>query len=634
MKKLQLFLFVLLLFSNTILAQDKFREIQDKLVMLSLGDIPALNQRVNISVTDVSIQEFLRGIATNTNMNINVDPSLKIQVVNNFSDVKAIDILMFICRQYDLNISVIGNIITVFKDKIDPPVIPKKTFVSYDENAGLISINCDNEDLINVTKEIVDQTGLNVVTAPGIDRTKVSTYIQNMPIDNALDKLAYGNNLKIKKTEDDVFLVEKSDPPITPVVSKRDNSGKRSAPGNDISNLQVTKLFGDTVAIIAENAAITDIVKEVTEKLKIDYFLTSPIAGDASIVLKHTSFPYLLQSIFRGTAYTFQVKNGVYILGENKNREMKETRIIQIQNRTVDTLLAITPIELKSELQLKEFSELNSLLVCGLPDRINTLEAFIKKIDKVVPVISIEVMIVDITNSHTITTGIEAGIGKNPVTTGGQVYPTVGNTDNSLTLNSQSINNLINSFNGFGSIKIGNVTPNFYVNLKAMESNGILKIRSTPKLVTLNGHSANMAITRVEYYQEQTNNIYGSLSTQSTLITAYKEQRAEMSVKIRPVVSGDDQITLEIEVNQEEFTSRTSVNSPFGKESRKFKSLIRVKNGEMILLGGLEEKRDNQTGSGVPFLSRIPIIKWFFSSKIDDHSDKKLNIFIKPSILE
>ena len=109
---------------------------------------------------------------------------------------------------------------------------------------------------------------------------------------------------------------------------------------------------------------------------------------------------------------------------------------------------------------------------------------------------------------------------------------------------------------------------------------------------------------------------------------------ANLSVKIKPIVSGDDQITLDIEVKQEDFTDQIKEFAPFNKESREFKSLIRVKNQEMILLGGLEQNTNRDTGSGVPLLSRIPILKWFFSSKTKERTKSKLNIFIKPTIID
>lgn len=632
LKKIILCLCLQLIIFQVVNSQDKYFQIQEKLMILATGDIPSLNEKVNISVTNVSIQELLRGIANNTGLNINVAPDLKIDVVNNFSNVKVIDILMFLCRQYDLNISVIGNIINIFREKTDVPAPVKKQLVKFDTTTALLSIECEGEDLGTLAKAIVDKTGLNVVPAPGLDLIKVKGYIQNMTVDNALDKFAYANNLKVRKTDDNVYLFEKNETvPVVPNSStqKRDNTNqKRQEQNNGSSNLKVDYIKGDSISISAENALISDIIKEAADLVHADYFFTSPVQGESTLHIKSIRFSSFLNYLFRNTTYSYQIKDGVYLIGDNKSRELKEFRIIQLQNRTIDTLLSIIPSELKKELELKEFSELNSLLVSGMPDRINTFESSIRALDKVVPNILIEVMIIDAKNSSSLTTGIEAGIGNKPATTS-TVFPGVD-----FNVSSQSINNLINSFNGFGTVKIGNVTPDFYLNLKALETNGIINIRSTPKLSTLNGHSASLSIGNTEYYKEEQNNIYGSFTSQSQIVTTYKDVKADLSVKIRPVVSGDDQITLEIEVTQEDFTTRISQYAPPGKVSRTFKSLIRVKNQEMILLGGLEEKRNSDNGSGVPFLSRVPVLKWFFSSRNKNLSNAKLNIFIKPTIVE
>ncbi|MCE3229881.1 MAG: type and secretion system protein, partial [Bacteroidetes bacterium] len=64
-----------------------------------------------------------------------------------------------------------------------------------------------------------------------------------------------------------------------------------------------------------------------------------------------------------------------------------------------------------------------------------------------------------------------------------------------------------------------------------------------------------------------------------------------------------------------------------------FKSLVRVKNGEMIMLGGLEENQTNNSGSGLPLISRIPILKWIFGNRTKAKSENKLTIFIKPTVI-
>lgn len=608
--------------------QDKYLKLQEQLIQLSATEIPALNEKVNISVTNVSIQEFIRGVANSSALNINVDPSINVQIINNFSNVKVIDVLLFLCRQYDLNISVIGTILNIYKEQKEVLPPPKKQLVYYDNSSGVVSIECDNVELAVVAKEFVDQTGYNLVPSPGLDRSSVSAYIQKMPIEGALEKFAYANNLKIRKTEDQVYLIEKNEPAPQQVNNRKSGNTKQRLPGGE-AGLEITRLNGDSISISADKVSLEEIIISVADELKADYFFSSPVQGDATFKIKAISFPELLDFIFRNTNYSYQNINSIYLIGENKGREMKEFRMIQLQNRPIEKIVEVLPAELTRDLEIKDFPELNGLLVGGITGRINMLDRFLKSIDQVVPVILIEVMIIDVQNNNTISTGIEAGLKDKPTTTTGKVFPEVD-----MNLGAQSINSLINSFNGFGTFKIGKVTPNFYVNLKALETNGMINIRSTPKLSALNGHEAEMSIGNTEYYLEEQSNIYGSLSAQQTITRNYKAVTAELSVKIKPVVSGGDQITLEIEVNQGDFTDRISQYAPPGEVSRKFKSLIRVKNQEMVLLGGLEEKRNSSTGSGVPFLARVPVIKWLFSSKTRENKKSKLSIFIKPTIID
>jgi type IV pilus assembly protein PilQ len=304
-------------------------------------------------------------------------------------------------------------------------------------------------------------------------------------------------------------------------------------------------------------------------------------------------------------------------------------KIIQMQYRTVDSILNVIPDDLLLSLETYIFREQNSIMLSGPSDKVDRIVEILKEIDKLVPVISIEVMIIDYNKSYTISTGIEAGITNEPIPqTSGSIFPSID-----INLDSYSVNELITRFNGFGWAKLGKVTPNFYMSIQAMENQGILQIRSTPILSTLNGHKAELTIGNTEYYLEEQLNIIGTQNPQSQTIQTYKPIEAELSVVITPIVSGDDQITLEIEVTQSDFTERISTTSPPGKVQRTFKSKIRVKNEEMILLGGLEENRDSKTSSGVPILSKIPILKWFFSDRTEEKSKSKLNIFIKPTII-
>jgi len=640
MKIIKTVIILFLWFSATsIYAQDRFELLEKDLTALAIK-VPALNETVDISVNGVTIQEFLRGIANNVKININVDPALSYKVVNNFSEVRVIDVLLFVCREYNLEIKNIGNILSVtqFAEPVveKPKIVEKKFVVKYDKTTDLLSVELNNDSLVSVAKEITDKSGKNIILAPGLGNKPINGYIQSMPFDNVLEKLAFANDLVISKTEDNFYLIEKKEATAntTAETTKNTKSGKNS--GNKPSSqategegvMESSMISVDSISLNAVKMPILDIINSITEKLKIDYLYVSEIKGNATLNVQNVSFGKLLELLFDGTDFTYKLENKIYLIGEKKVQEMKCFRVIQLQYRTVEKLSEVIPADLKKDIEVKEFTDLNSLVLTGPSTRLDEIEKFIKEVDKVVPVILIEVMIIDVTRKRVKSTGINAGLGENPAKTGGSVFPSAD-----FTMNSSSINNLISSFNSFGWIKLGKVVPNFYLTIKALEDEGYIKIKSTPKLSTMNGHEATLSIGKTEYYLEESNNVIGSQNPQNIITRKYQSVNADLSITIKPIVSGDDQVTLDLKVQQSDFTARISPDAPPGAVTRNFNSLIRIKNQEMVLLGGLEQKSVGNSGRGVPWLSEIPVLKWFFSSRTKENSKGKLNIFIKPTII-
>ncbi|MDG2194266.1 MAG: type II and III secretion system protein [Polaribacter sp.] len=167
-----------------------------------------------------------------------------------------------------------------------------------------------------------------------------------------------------------------------------------------------------------------------------------------------------------------------------------------------------------------------------------------------------------------------------------------------------------------------------------MEASGNVNIKSTPKLATLNGHQAFLSSGERSYYAITTTDIIGTQNPQTREIKNYVPIDANLTIKIRPLVSGDESITLSIKVIQSSFNGKKiDPEAPPGINSREFTSTIRVKDQDVIILGGLEENLKNDSGSGVPFLARVPIIKWLFSKRSRTDSKMKLSVLIKPTII-
>jgi len=638
-----LFVLLLLLFNNSF-AQDRIRQIETQLKSMTT-DVPGLEENVQLSVSGVSIQEFMRGIADAHKLNISVDPTIEQNIVNNFANATVSDVLLFVCREYNLKIKFIGSIMSIVKYEVPKPIeieTPRKQLsIDYNQSTNELTLDLKNDSIDAVVKMITQKSKKNVVLAEGVSPKLVSVYIENMSFDNALEKLGLANGLTIKENEDNSYLIEK--PVIattTPPQNNRSPRGGRNTNSSGANNTENSEMTFEAksntdISVYGKDLPINEVITTIAKEIGINYFFVSEITDKATVNVTSTNFNSLLDNMFKGTELTYHLEGGIYIIGERKTEGLRLTKVIQLQHRSVETISENIPTDIKAEVDVKEFLDLNSLILSGSELRIQEIEQFIKTIDKVVPMILIEVMIVDYNNNRSNTTGIEAGLGTEPAgpTTGIIIPGPSTGIEPNVSLNSSSINTLIESFNGQGILNLGKVTPNFYLNIRALETSGVLRVTSTPKLAALNGQEATSSVGETSFYRNETSTSNLGVSTQTINTVQFVPLSAELAVTIKPVVSGDDQVTLTITVAQSDFVGEAEPGAPRGTVSRNFTSVIRVKDQEMVLLGGLEQKSINESGRGVPFLSRIPIIKWFFSSRSRDKSKGKLNVFIKPTVI-
>ncbi|MBO9702117.1 MAG: secretin and TonB N-terminal domain-containing protein [Sporocytophaga sp.] len=638
----------LLLFSGSVWAQQsRYDELEQRLRDLSSVS-PGLSETVDFSVSGASIQEFLRGIAESHNLNISVDPVLNIRIYNNFTNEKVYNILLFIAKEYELDIQFVGSIMS-FKKYNPPPVIqaaapPKEILVKYNTYNNLLSLDLKNDTLEKVVKKITQSTKKNVILSSGLNGKIINVYIEDMPFENAIQKMAYANSLKVVKTDDDFYVIksieEGEDLLVTndPKNKKKNtyqrpqnnktNTGTQGSGNNSSLFVEVNEdsLGRKTINLDAVNAPITDVIKAVSEEIGNNYFLFSDIKGNTTTRVNNVKFDDFLGRLLQGTDYTYKIDNKIYMIGERKLEGLRANKVVQFQYRSLDAVQDIIPAELKKGVEIKEFKELNSILLSGSLPQIMEIEAFVRQLDRVVPMVMIEVILMDVRKGRTLKTGISAGVADS-VKTGGSIFPGLD-----FKFGSKSINDFLGWLGTNNVFNIGRVTPQFYVGLSALETNNNVNVRSTPKLSTLNGHDANLSIGSTRYYALKTQNVVGSLTPQTVVTEQYNAVQANLSVNIKPIVSGDDQVTLNIDVSITDFTD-SPVSGPPPSSTSQFKSIVRVRNEEMVVLGGLERTESTEGGSGVPLLSRIPVIKWLFSSRTKSKNKTVSVVFIKPTII-
>lgn len=636
-------------------AEENFHRVQQRLDALAVT-VPGLEKKVKLSVSGVSAQEFLRALAQSNDLNINVDPSVNFSIANNFTGETAKNVLLFLAKTYGLDVNVIGSIMSIHKLPNAVPIYqPKEVRVQYNaENDGL-TYDLQNDTLSVVAQKISVMSGKNLIIPNNLMQKTVTGFMAEAPFETALEKLAYVNGLKYKKTNDNIYVFEslipgeelfinddrETDIRFRPATINQAANGMNGMgdmngmqggqesggqPGNYALYGKSQEGKGKLFTIQASNTPIVELIKRASEESNVNYFIYSQIDGNITTSVKDISFDQFLTSIFQGTPYTYKVDDGMYLIGNRRNEGLRENKIIHLQHRSIDTMMTMIPMDWRKDVEIKEFREQNMLLLSGSGPQIREIEQYIKKLDKLVPMVLIEVTMLDIQKGNTIKTGISMGIADSIPQRGGSIA-------DGMTFGSGSINRFLSQIGKNNSFNIGKVTPNFYVRLQALEENRNVELRSVPKLSTLNGHHASLSIGSTQYYKTQTQNVIPSLQTTTVTTDQYTAVDANLKIDIWPVISGDDQITLKIKVDISDFIGTTAKNEPPPTSNSKFESIIRARNEDMIVLGGIERTENGNSGRGIPILSRIPILKWLFSSR--EKTTKKVVsvVFIKSTII-
>lgn len=307
----------------------------------------------------------------------------------------------------------------------------------------------------------------------------------------------------------------------------------------------------------------------------------------------------------------------------------------------------------------------NSLIITDIPESFPQVEQIISELDKKAPQVMIEAQIVEIDSDRTRNLGFEWG------GTNGELGTfTAGQRDTSFPLNMpKNLGNMhffdplsptggvISSLAGGGSgasssgsgssSSIPLVTSLGYlktsvldlsqlqITLRALVQRSEGRFLGKPKIMTLNNKTATIEIASSEAVAVQTNqsSAGGSTGLQST-----SAERFETGVilKVTPQVNREGYITMLL---QPSFTDvqraaiSTASNPIFNPVKRQAVTLVRVKNGQTLVLGGLLRSVENKIVRKVPFLGYIPLLGWFFTSESNSRQNTDLVIFITPTIV-
>ena len=173
--------------------------------------------------------------------------------------------------------------------------------------------------------------------------------------------------------------------------------------------------------------------------------------------------------------------------------------------------------------------------------------------------------------------------------------------------------------------------------IKALESQGKVEVVSEPKIMLLNNEQAMVQVGTVTSYVANTT----TTTTQVGLAQASATtDQVQDGVTLRLMASIlDDQIMIELtpvvttldELRTINMGGGTTIEAP-KTSTRSMHSVVKIKDGQTIAVGGLITSNKNKNEMGIPILDRLPYVGKLFEYKSDTLTRKELVIFITPKI--
>jgi general secretion pathway protein D len=192
---------------------------------------------------------------------------------------------------------------------------------------------------------------------------------------------------------------------------------------------------------------------------------------------------------------------------------------------------------------------------------------------------------------------------------------------------------------GIGDISLG---------IKLLENFGTTKVLSSPKIMALNNQTAILKVVDNHVYfttsikeTEGTSNSARRI-TYETIINTMPEG---LTINITPQISDDDNVMLNVRPTitriigykndpNPALVSAGVTNQIPVSQVREIESLLKVRSGNVTVMGGLMQNSAKQGTEGIPVVSKLPMVGDLFSSRDDQHKKSELVIFLRPVVIK
>ena len=336
--------------------------------------------------------------------------------------------------------------------------------------------------------------------------------------------------------------------------------------------------------------------------------------------------------------------NTIFVAQDNpaKRKELEQNVIktFYLSNLSLPTELQDVVNAMRTILEVSRIQQLPSqgaIVVRGTPDQVALAQKLVDDLDKAKPEVLVDVAVMEVSRDKmkqlgiSPPTSVSVQLQPNVSTT----TPTTGTTGGTTTTTNPTTNGLnLNTFDNLTATDFQVTIPQ--ATATALLSDSTSRIVQNPQIRALDGQKATLKIgERVPVATGSFQPGIGGVGINPLVNTQFQYLDVGVNIDITPRVHAGREVSLKLSLDVSAVTSYVSIGgiSQPVIGQRKVEHEIRLKDGEVNLLGGIMEDQQTKAISGIPGLASIPILKYLFSQTNTEHQENEIVFVLVPHII-
>jgi general secretion pathway protein D len=335
--------------------------------------------------------------------------------------------------------------------------------------------------------------------------------------------------------------------------------------------------------------------------------------------------------------------NTIFVAQDNpaKRKELEQNVIktFYLSNLSQPTELQDVVNAMRTILEVSRIQQLPSqgaIVVRGTPDQVALAQKLVDDLDKAKPEVLIEVAVMQVSRDRAHTLGVNP-----PTSVSIALQPNISTTTTATTSNTGTATSTpssggisLNTFNNLTATDFQVTIPS--ATATALMSASDTKVIQNPQVRALDGQKATLKIgDRVPVATGSFQPGIGGVGINPLVNTQFQYLDVGVNIDITPRVHAGREVSLKMSMDVSDVDSYVSIGgiSQPVIGQRKIENEIRLKDGEVSLLGGMMEDTKTKALTGLPGLASIPILKYLFSQDTSDHSSNEIVFVLVPHII-